>query len=72
MKVSLFSMSINRLSGFITILVLFLFFSTSQVDAHCDSYDGPVIKDAIKALEKNDVDLVLKWVTQKEEDEITS
>lgn len=72
MKTSLFSTPINRLSGYFAILVIFLFFSTSQVNAHCDSYDGPVIKDAIKALEKNDVNLVLKWVTQKEEQEITS
>lgn len=40
--------------------------------AHCDSYDGPVIKDAIKALDNNDVSLVLKWITEEQETEITS
>src|SRR5690606_31476331 len=40
--------------------------------AHCDSYDGPVIKDAIKALDNNDVRLVLKWITADQELEITS
>lgn len=40
--------------------------------AHCDSYDGPVIKDAIKALDNNDVRLVLKWITEDQELEITS
>ena len=38
--------------------------------AHCDSYDGPVIKDAIKALETNNVNLVLKWIDQEDEQEI--
>ncbi|MBW6459843.1 MAG: hypothetical protein K0B08_04650 [Bacteroidales bacterium] len=38
--------------------------------AHCDSYDGPVIRDALKALETHNVSLVLKWVDQKDEPEI--
>jgi hypothetical protein len=40
--------------------------------AHCDSYDGPVIKDARKAFARNNVDLVLKWVSQDQEEEIIS
>jgi hypothetical protein len=52
---------------FISLLMSFVSFSAS---AHCDSYDGPVIKDAIKALETNNVDLVLKWITEKQEQEI--
>lgn len=31
-----------------------------------------MIKDAIKALENNDVDLVLKWITPEQEKEICS
>ena len=38
--------------------------------AHCDSYDGPVVKDALKALENNDPHLVMKWVDVKHEKEI--
>ena len=55
-------------------LVLFsiLFFSSQAVSAHCDSYDGPLIKDALKAIESNDVNLVLKWVDEQHEEEITS
>lgn len=52
---------------FVTLLMLFSSFSAS---AHCDAYDGPVIKDASKALETNNVDLVLKWITQEQEQEI--
>lgn len=35
--------------------------------AHCDTLDGPVIQDARKALDANDVTPVLKWVKQKDE-----
>lgn len=40
--------------------------------AHCDSYDGPVIKDALKALDQNNVELVLKWIEPQQEKQITS
>jgi len=40
--------------------------------AHCDSYDGPVITDAVKALETNNVGLVLKWIDVEQEQEIIS
>jgi hypothetical protein len=50
------------------ILVAIMFTGISGVlYAHCDSYDGPVIKDALKALETNNVSLVLKWIDQKDE-----
>lgn len=38
--------------------------------AHCDTLDGPVIKDAQAALEKGDVTPVLKWVRKKDEAQI--
>lgn len=34
---------------------------------HCDTMDGPVIKDAQNALEKGKVDTILKWVQRKDE-----
>ncbi len=40
--------------------------------AHCDSYDGPVIQDALKALENENVELVLKWIEPDQEAEITN
>jgi hypothetical protein len=42
----------------------------ASVRAHCDTLDGPVIKDARIALEKGDVTPVLKWVRQEDESEI--
>lgn len=38
--------------------------------AHCDSYDGPVIKDALRALENNNAELVLKWIAPQQEKEV--
>ncbi len=53
-------------------LTSFIFIFTNTVFAHCDSYDGPVIKDAEKAIETNNVNLVFKWVTKEQEKEITA
>jgi hypothetical protein len=41
-----------------------------QVRAHCDSLEGPVVKDARMALEKGDATPVLKWVKKEHEREI--
>ncbi|HEU4332860.1 MAG TPA: DUF6448 family protein [Candidatus Eisenbacteria bacterium] len=38
--------------------------------AHCDGLDGPVVKAAETALERNDVNLVLVWVQPQDEAEI--
>jgi hypothetical protein len=47
-----------------------MIFGSLPVSAHCDSYDGPTIKDAVKALETNNVNLILKWITPEQEKEI--
>lgn len=56
------------------VLILLTFLSVlggqKEVFAHCDSYDGPVILDAINALKTNNLNLVLKWVEPKYENEI--
>jgi hypothetical protein len=38
--------------------------------AHCDSMSGPVVQDAQRALEAQDVTPVLKWVATEDEDKI--
>lgn len=53
-------------------LASIIFVFTNSTSAHCDSYDGPVIKDAENALETNNVNLILKWVTKEQEKEITT
>jgi hypothetical protein len=38
--------------------------------AHCDTLDGPVVKDARAAVEAKDVTLVLKWVRAEHESHV--
>lgn len=38
---------------------------------HCDTLDGPVIKTAKMALESKNVNLILPWVPEELEDELT-
>ncbi|MBP2680722.1 MAG: hypothetical protein H6Q78_585 [Candidatus Krumholzibacteriota bacterium] len=45
-------------------------FSPGTVFAHCDTMDGPVVKEALAALEDGDVTPVLKWVKKEHEAEI--
>ncbi len=63
--------SLKVTASIILILMLTTFIGL-PASAHCDSYDGPVVKDAMKALETNNVSLVLKWVNEKQEQEIMS
>ncbi|MBK5194213.1 MAG: hypothetical protein JJE07_13615 [Flavobacteriaceae bacterium] len=59
-----------KVAGTFFLLLMLTAFTSTPASAHCDSYDGPVIKDAVKALETNNVNLVLKWVTTGQEKEI--
>lgn len=62
------------LQTFLSIVIVsgFMIFGSLPASAHCDSYDGPTIKDAVKALETNNVNLVLKWISAEQEQEIIS
>lgn len=65
----------NRTSPrLITLIGLFLMalLFPQNASAHCDSYDGPVVQDALKALEENKVELVYKWVSENQEEEIST
>jgi hypothetical protein len=46
------------------------FLGLNKVYSHCDTLDGPVVKDAKIALEKGDITPVLKWVKKENESEI--
>lgn len=47
-----------------------LFLSTNVTLAHCDTMDGPVIKDAKIAIERNNINYVLKWIQPQDENEL--
>ena len=55
---------------FLAGIFMLLLIIPQTASAHCDSYDGPVIKDALKAFNNNKVELVLKWVEEEHETEI--
>ena len=40
-------------------------------EAHCDTMDGPTVKDALKAMETDNVNYALKWVQPRYEGEVT-
>lgn len=57
---------------FIVMLTVLALILSKPVLAHCDSYDGPVITDAKKALETNTPELTFKWISKEQEKEITT
>ncbi|MDD8018938.1 MAG: DUF6448 family protein [Bacteroidota bacterium] len=63
------SVKFKRLLAAVTVLFVV---SSTQAFAHCDGLDGPVIKDARRALESGNVKLVLIWVKQIDQEEIIS
>lgn len=58
------------ISKTVFMLGTFLFLMSASVYAHCDSYDGPVIQDAYKAIAKKDVSYVMKWIHEDQEEVI--
>ncbi len=67
----MFSKKTFKICGFgIVLVAIFVVISAYHVSAHCDSLDGPVIKEARLALEKGDVTPLLKWVTKQHENDI--
>lgn len=51
------------------IILSLLILSTNVTFAHCDTMDGPLIKDAKIAVEKNNISYVLKWIQPQDENE---
>jgi hypothetical protein len=60
----------SRLSTGQLLILFLLMASTGVTFAHCDTMDGPLIKDARIALDKNNVNYVLKWVQNQDEAEL--
>ena len=52
------------------ILLAMILLAPSEVFAHCDTMDGPVVKAAQRALLTKKVNLILIWVQKKDETEI--
>lgn len=54
----------------IIVMFILLSFLTTNINAHCDSVEGPVVKAAKKALASGNINHVLIWVSADDEAEI--
>ena len=63
-------MRYRRFSAVLAAGLALLLFRTDYASAHCDGLDGPVVKAAQRALETNNVNLVLIWVQPPNEAEL--
>ena len=59
-----------RTTFILSLIAILSLISIQPASAHCDSFDGPALIDAEKALETNNVDLTLKWINADMEDEV--
>lgn len=60
-----------RMINFGTLVVLMVAMGLAEAaHAHCDSLDGPVVRDARVALESGDSTIVRKWVAADQEPEL--
>ena len=58
---------LSRLTVLVVALIAAAILSSDTAMAHCDSMDGPVVKDAQRALAEKNVTPVLKWVRAEDE-----
>lgn len=49
----------------------FIFLGAAGADAHCDTMDGPAVKDGLKAMDTDNVNYALKWVQPQYEKEVS-
>ncbi len=63
-------MSMCKKSVSAIVVCFSIFFYPALSFAHCDALDGPVAKDAQKALQEGSVVPVLKWIDAQHENEI--
>jgi hypothetical protein len=55
---------------YLFMVIILLALAPNTAFAHCDTMEGPLVKDAQKAIQENNVNIVLKWVPETDEAEI--
>lgn len=60
----------NKIVGVLGVSVLYILLSSNIAFAHCDTLDGPVVVAAKKAIETENVNIVLVWVKKSEENKV--
>ena len=66
------SEKLNRSLILMSLTIIFSLLAVQPAEAHCDSYDGPVLKDAARALETNNVELIKKWISADDEAQVVA
>ncbi len=61
----------SKIVGLMMVVFMVVLSIQVSVGAHCDTVDGPVIADAKRAIETNNLNYILKWVKQESEKEMT-
>ncbi len=62
-------MMMQIILGVTVAAVVFMLFP-KKVSAHCDTMDGPAVKDGLKALETGNINYAYKWIFQEYEEEL--
>ena len=55
---------------YLFMVIILLALAPNTAFAHCDTMEGPLVKDAQKAIQENNVNIVLKWIPETDEAEI--
>ncbi len=66
------SESVGRRAGLLMLVVILAAGGAGEALAHCDTLEGPVVKAAREALDKNDLRPVLVWVREDQEQELAA
>lgn len=56
---------------FLTLVVFMILAFSKKASAHCDTMDGPVASDGMKALESKNINYALKWIMPEGEEELS-
>lgn len=62
---------LSKIAGALLIALAIIAIVPTSASAHCDTMDGPVISDAKKAIETNNLNYALKWVLPDGDQELT-
>ncbi|WP_042337678.1 DUF6448 family protein [Bacillus andreraoultii] len=62
----------SKITGTLLISLGIIGLIPTMASAHCDTMDGPVITDAKKAIETNNISYISKWVLPEDEEELSN
>lgn len=64
-------LALGTILGMGTLVGIMLTLTPQKANAHCDTMDGPAVKDGETALETENINYAYKWIFEEYEDELT-